>query len=633
MRLRGGDEWTRQAENSEMGRDDEVELVNNMIDKAINRNQSVAEHNLRIKDMRVALTECEEGIRSIRSEQSENDWEKFLRGNFESDLNNFCYAQELVYALVEKVIEGCEAKRDLDKLIVRGGEGNKRRREPDCDDQETPGDKRTKSTNLQSKKSATPKIKRNLQNAKNTTTPSPISSFLSKFNFKTKKPPVDCGANSKKHSTKNNPEIEIKNELKSEKEIFMSKFNKIKNVFEKENVKKKSTVKVTTTPKTKKVEKLTSKYYESKKVNLLENYLLKGKVAPPELIPRKETTTEYIQRKVDAQAPPMRITKQACTPTQETPPTTKTPTTTKQPPTKLFANHNHSTLAQPMIPPKSEPASKFQRKLQIPGQPQPHAHHVLQQPPLPTTTTNPPYQEAPEQLSPPTHPIPSVDMKRFPSNLCEPQGTHRVQLRYGGTNIVPPGTTLRNVALCAGLNTPSNVNTNQPQPPPPRPPTPAPAPTQSISNITDLQDYGYHHPPPPPTPLQQDVTKPTCRTAQEQHEGLLQGKVVPQPVNRLTKLRKIFELDSGEDNPIGKKTTFTMIRESGTEKKKMKTKGDSRKQDNSEDVKFSVEDNIRRRPGSLPASVDNCVSSGTDNTTAVHSSCATPQIEKSKQIT
>ena len=55
----------------------------------------------------------------------------------------------------------------------------------------------------------------------------------------------------------------------------MYKFNKIKNVFEKENVKKKSTVKVTTTPKTKKVEKLTSKYYESKQVNLLQNYLLR----------------------------------------------------------------------------------------------------------------------------------------------------------------------------------------------------------------------------------------------------------------------------------------------------------------------------------------------------------------------
>ena len=96
--------------------------------------------------------------------------------------------------------------------------------------------------------------------------------------------------------------------------------------------------------------------------------------------------------------------------------------------------------------------------------------------------------------------------------------------------------------------------------------------------------------------------------------------------------RKIFELDSGEDNPIGKKTTFTMIRESGTEKKKMKTKGDSRKQDNSEDVKFSVEDNIRRRPGLLPASVDNCVCSGTENTTAVQSSCASSQIEKPSKV-
>ena len=308
----------------------------------------------------------------------------------------------------------------------------------------------------------------------------------------------------------------------------MSKLIKIKNVFEKENEKKKSTVKVTRAPTTPK----------TKKVNKLENYLLKGKVAPPELIPRNETTNEYIlQRKVDAQAPPMRITKQACTTTQEPPPTTKTPTTTKQPPTKLLTNHKHSTLSQPMIPPQAQPASKFQRRLQTPGQPQPHAHHVLQQPPLPTTTTNFPYQEAPEQPSPPIHPIPIVDMKRFPSNLCEPQGTQRVQLRHGGTNIVPPGTTLRNVALCAGLKTPSNVNTNQPQPPPTQPPTPLEpsAPTQASSINTDLPDY--HQSPLPPTPLQQDGYKSTCRTAQEQ-EGLLRGKVVPQSESRLTRLRK-----------------------------------------------------------------------------------------------
>ena len=74
-----------------------------------------------------------------------------------------------------------------------------------------------------------------------------------------------------------------------------------------------------------------------------------------------------------------------------------------------------------------------------------------------------------------------------------------------------------------------------------------------------------------------------------------------------------------------------MIRESGTEKK-MKTKGDNKKQDNSEDVKFSVGDIIRRRPGLFPASLDNCVSSGTENTTAVQSSCATPQIENPSKL-
>ena len=116
----------------------------------------------------------------------------------------------------------------------------------------------------------------------------------------------------------------------------------------------------------------------------------------------------------------------------------------------------------------------------------------------------------------------------------------------------------------------------------------------------------------------------------EQHEGLLQGKVVPQTVNRLTKFMKI--LDSGEDNPICKKTTFTMSRESGTEKK-MKTKGDNRKQDNCEDVKLSLEDIFRRRPGLLPASVDNCVSSRiTENTTAVQSSCASSQIENPSKL-
>ena len=64
-------------------------------------------------------------------------------------------------------------------------------------------------------------------------------------------------------------------------------------------------------------------------------------------------------------------------------------------------------------------------------------------------------------------------------------------------------------------------------------------------------------------------------------------------------MKKILELDSGEDNPIGKKTTFTTIREDGTEKKIL-INGDTKKPDNSENVKFCVEDVLRRRPGLLP---------------------------------
>ena len=51
--------------------------------------------------------------------------------------------------------------------------------------------------------------------------------------------------------------------------------------------------------------------------------------------------------------------------------------------------------------------------------------------------------------------------------MWEPQGNHRVQIRYGGTVSVPPGTTLCNMAQCAGLKTPTIViitppTTNQP---------------------------------------------------------------------------------------------------------------------------------------------------------------------------
>ena len=54
--------------------------------------------------------------------------------------------------------------------------------------------------------------------------------------------------------------------------------------------------------------------------------------------------------------------------------------------------------------------------------------------------------------------------------MWEPHGKHRVQIRYGGTVSVPPGTTLYNMAQCAGLKTPTIVSiapTTDTQPPHP----------------------------------------------------------------------------------------------------------------------------------------------------------------------
>ena len=67
----------------------------------------------------------------------------------------------------------------------------------------------------------------------------------------------------------------------------------------------------------------------------------------------------------------------------------------------------------------------------------------------PTTKTN-----HHQNHSPPS----DVSLTRFPSNMWEPNGNHRVQIRYGGTASVPPGTTLHNMAHCAGLKTPKITN-------------------------------------------------------------------------------------------------------------------------------------------------------------------------------
>ena len=218
-------------------------------------------------------------------------------------------------------------------------------------------------------------------------------------------------------------------------------------------------------------------------------------------------------------------------------------------------------------------------------------------------------------------------MKRFPSNLCRPQGFHRVQIRYGGTNTVPPGTTLRNVAQCAGLNTPSNVSTTLPQdcPPPPQLPPPTPP-------IVSKPHPPNHHLP-QPTNLQNEPHIPPCTTPQEQ-DNLLQGKVAPQTENKLMKLRKIFELKNNEDNPVDKKKTTLTRKAEDARKSNQQAQGDHLELNNSDKVvKFRQEYILRRGPGISPVSVDDCDHGGTDiTTTVVQSLCSTSTVAKPSNV-
>ena len=78
---------------------------------------------------------------------------------------------------------------------------------------------------METKRNTTPKLRKNVQKKKENTTPAPILNFLNKFNFKPKKI----------EPKKQESEVKIvKSEVKTENEIFMSKFSKLKNVFEKE---------------------------------------------------------------------------------------------------------------------------------------------------------------------------------------------------------------------------------------------------------------------------------------------------------------------------------------------------------------------------------------------------------------
>ena len=252
----------------------EMELTSLMIEKSMNKNQSVEQHSARILNLIESKTECENEIKRLTVELSENAWTIMKLGEIEM----FGNIEEIVYKILDSVI--------VPEFNPENEKGNvKRKRSSESDDQEEflsvfkskkklkVNTKKVQKTEKNKNKITTPKKEENIQNEKENTTPAPIYNFLNKFNFKQKKI----------ENKKQENEIKIK---KSEKEIFMSKFNQIKNVFEKEKDKKKTSntkLKSNTSSRTKPNTKLKTnpEGNHHNNTNNGDPNRLEGKLVPP----------------------------------------------------------------------------------------------------------------------------------------------------------------------------------------------------------------------------------------------------------------------------------------------------------------------------------------------------------------
>ena len=175
--------------------------------------------------------------------------------------------------------------------------------------------------------------------------------------------------------------------------------------------------------------------------------------------------------------------------------------------------------------------------------------------------------------------------------MCNSQDLRRVKLRYGGTDNVPPGATLRNVALSAGLKIPV-IFDNAPLPTnhhTTTTPTTTPATSTSQTIV-------------PPHVVQPEMRSDCCNDMKK--EELLSGKVAPLYEKKVGALLKLFEertkpdekTTKGRQPPyLDRKTSYNV---NNTRKNKSDIQCDPVSTDENicdENFKFIVSD-IRRQP-------------------------------------
>ena len=166
----------------------------------------------------------------MESELSENAWVGPQMG--ENDIEYFCTMEEIVLETLEVALCRVSEKENNIPVMTEVKIG-KRKRTPVQDEvvMNSNEHKKIKVTpqkrnlqQLENKENTTPKSRNNIQKKKENTTPAPILNFLNQFNFKTKKNEIN----------KQESEAKVVVKESTEKETFLSKFNQIKNVFEKE---------------------------------------------------------------------------------------------------------------------------------------------------------------------------------------------------------------------------------------------------------------------------------------------------------------------------------------------------------------------------------------------------------------
>ena len=105
---------------------DEID-VNLRIEKMMNKNQSVTQHNLRVNRLAENMAACGEEIVRINNELSENAWAGLQMG--ENDIEYFCIIEEIVLETLEVAL--CRVReKENERLVMIEVTIGKRKRNP-----------------------------------------------------------------------------------------------------------------------------------------------------------------------------------------------------------------------------------------------------------------------------------------------------------------------------------------------------------------------------------------------------------------------------------------------------------------------------------------------------------------------